>query len=663
VKRFVKTLPGKVLIFILCVLLLCVAVGTSIGIVFMVEQGVYSRSQSSTLENTITGRMINEVYYRLIYSWYQQSEVTDGIELTDEISNIVIRVTDESGKVILADADYDTLAGDYRNEYSLYCIRYQDGGLTFSFDSWGEATQSEYWEYENSDESMVDVEIAELIESPASQCTLCTVQTALRKILVVQDSYYYLIQIIYFAYHMRIAVFFVAAAAFLLALVLYVVLISVSGRRPDKQELYPGPMNKVPFDLLAVISISALIFFVIALWDSTVATLYRIIIMGVAVLLFSALFVGLSMSLAARVKQGSLLKKSVLGYLFRGIKILLGILWHGVTRLPLVWQTVTGIVLISIVELFMLVGFCNDGVLVLLWLIEKLILVPLVLYIAMALRRLERGGEALVNGDYSYQTDTKHLHLRLKQHALNLNQAADGMSHAVDERMKSERMKTELITNVSHDLKTPLTSILNYSRLIEQEPCDNPKVTEYAGVLSHQSARLKRLIEDLVEASKASTGNLDVSMEPCNAAVLLTQAAGEFEDKLAENGLTMVISVPEEPVTIMADGRRLWRVFDNLLNNARKYALAGTRVYLNLERVGHRAVITIKNVSREPLNISADELMERFVRGDSSRNTEGNGLGLSIARSLTELQNGTLDLIVDGDLFKAVLSFLVIESE
>jgi signal transduction histidine kinase len=233
------------------------------------------------------------------------------------------------------------------------------------------------------------------------------------------------------------------------------------------------------------------------------------------------------------------------------------------------------------------------------------------------------------------------------------------MAIAVEDRMKSERMKTELITNVSHDIKTPLTSIINYASLIGQAP-DGPDVPEYSQVLLRQSEKLKRLIDDLVEASKASTGNLDVLLSPCDASVFLTQAAGEYEEKLQAADLTLVTKQPEKELRIMADGRRMWRIFDNLMNNICKYAQPGTRVYLSLEEKDGKALISFKNTSREALDISEAELMERFTRGDASRTTEGNGLGLSIAGSMAELQGGKLSLTVDGDLFKAVLTFPLI---
>ena len=244
-----------------------------------------------------------------------------------------------------------------------------------------------------------------------------------------------------------------------------------------------------------------------------------------------------------------------------------------------------------------------------------------------------------------------------KKHAENLNKIGEGMSRAVDERMKSERFKTELITNVSHDIKTPLTSIINYVDLLGKEELHNDKAAEYLEVLDRQSSKLKKLIEDLVEASKASTGSLPVSNERIEAGVFLTQTVGEFEEKLSLVGLELIVNKPLEQVYIMADGRHLWRVVDNLMNNICKYAQPDSRVYVNLDSTGECVTITFKNMSKYPLNISGEELMERFVRGDQSRNTEGHGLGLSIAKSLMDLMKGELEIIVDGDLFKVVLRF------
>ena len=244
-----------------------------------------------------------------------------------------------------------------------------------------------------------------------------------------------------------------------------------------------------------------------------------------------------------------------------------------------------------------------------------------------------------------------------KKHGENLNSISVGMAHAVDEKIKSERLKAELITNVSHDIKTPLTSIINYVDLLKKEDLHNETAEGYIKVLDRQSGRLKKLTEDLVEASKASTGNIAVNAQRTNVVELLNQSAGEYEERFEAAKLTPVITASAPDIPILADGRLLWRVFDNLLNNIIKYSQEGTRVYMNINEKNNLVTVAFKNISRDSLNISTDELMERFIRGDSARTSEGSGLGLSIARSLTELQGGRFDLLVDGDLFKAIIRF------
>ena len=278
-------------------------------------------------------------------------------------------------------------------------------------------------------------------------------------------------------------------------------------------------------------------------------------------------------------------------------------------------------------------------------------------WILYQVQQLHEGSKRIASGDLSNPVDTSKMFWKFKEHGENINKVSDGIQLAVNERMKSEHFKTELITNVSHDIKTPLTSIINYVDLIKKEEIQDEKVQGYIEVLDRQSARLKKLIEDLMEASKASTGNLTVNLEECDIEVLLTQVIGEFEERLQKNQLEVVVDKPDHPVKMMADGRHMWRVLDNLLNNACKYSLPGSRVYVSLQQNANEAVIVFKNISKTALNIPSEELMERFVRGDSSRNTEGSGLGLSIAQSLTELMQGNMKLEIDGDLFKVTLRF------
>ena len=266
----------------------------------------------------------------------------------------------------------------------------------------------------------------------------------------------------------------------------------------------------------------------------------------------------------------------------------------------------------------------------------------------------------MYNGNKGEKLDEETFTKELKQVAIELNDISGGLTKAIDEAMKSERLKTELITNVSHDIKTPLTSIINYVDLMKQEEIEDEKVKEYLQVLDNKSQRLKKLTEDLVEASKASSGNIKLTMEKLNVKELIKQVSGEFEDKFEKRGLEIIENLPEEDIFIEADSRYMFRVMENMYVNISKYALENSRVYIDIEKNGDTAKISLKNISQDQLNISVDELMQRFVRGDSSRTTEGSGLGISIAKSLTELQKGKFNIYLDGDLFKVEIEFKAI---
>lgn len=278
-------------------------------------------------------------------------------------------------------------------------------------------------------------------------------------------------------------------------------------------------------------------------------------------------------------------------------------------------------------------------------------------FVLRQLVSLQAGAKKLAEGELTHKVDTQHLHGPFRVYADDLNHISAGMMAEVERRMKSEHLKTELLTNVSHDIKTPLTSIINYVDLLKKQDVKSEEAKEYVEVLERQSHRLKKLLEDLIEASKAATGNITAELAPTDAAELLRQAEGEYNERLAEQQLIPVLRIDTETCSILADGRLLWRVFDNLLGNIVKYAMPGTRVYLELSQRDDRCVITIRNISRDELGIEAEELMERFVRGDVARATEGSGLGLSIARSLTECMQGGFHLVLDGDLFKVILDF------
>ena len=319
--------------------------------------------------------------------------------------------------------------------------------------------------------------------------------------------------------------------------------------------------------------------------------------------------------------------------------------------LPITWQFLaTGFILVCLLYFMMRtykVGYILLGF---------GIFFAVILYAASAFGILLESAKRMSKGDLDTKVNDRVLVGGFKEFAGELNDLAGVAVIAAQKQLKSERMKTELITNVSHDIKTPLTSIINYVDLL-QKPHTEQQQEQYLEVLDRQSQRLKKLIDDLMEMSKASTGNLNVDIEKVDAAEAVNQALGEFSDKLERAQLTPVFRQPDDPVAMMADGRLVWRVMSNLLSNAVKYALPGTRIYLDLLEMDGKVIISMKNISREELNVNADELMERFVRGDASRHTEGSGLGLNIAQSLMELQKGQLQILVDGDLFKVTLIF------
>ena len=358
-------------------------------------------------------------------------------------------------------------------------------------------------------------------------------------------------------------------------------------------------------------------------------------------------------TLAVRVKARCLGKTTLL---CRVAAWMAGTIHDFVRFLPFTWKIVLGFGAYVIVTFFLIMEGVYNGAFMFMYLCLQLALVLFLAWWAYGYYRLRQGTKTIARGDLEYQIDTRHMPYDLRLQAEDLNNISVGLAGAVDEKMKSERFKAELITNVSHDLKTPLTSIINYVNLLKSTQQTDPKAIDYIEVLDRKSQRLKKLTEDLVEASKASTGVLSVTREKIGMSQLIDQATAEWEEKLSDRRLTLVTTLPEGETWVYADGRHLWRVIDNLLSNCSKYAMEGTRIYLDLERGKGQVALSVKNISRDPLNVPAERLMERFVRGEESRSTEGSGLGLSIARSLTELQGGAFDLAVDGDLFKAIVT-------
>ena len=465
-----------------------------------------------------------------------------------------------------------------------------------------------------------------------------------------------------------------------------VYLCNAAGRRPGVPEVRAGGLNRIPLDLYLVGG-GCLIAFSIAGAAATFQYLVQNDVLsafciGVLLCYLGCLvFVGFCYAFVAQIKSPygywwrntlccralelcirfaiwleRIFSTKTLPWLIRVTKklwrsICIGAGWlekrvnRFISYLPMVWQwLLAGGVCVLLV-------FASDGSF---W--SLLLWVLLICYGAYCFGKLMDSATRMSKGDLDIQVDDKHMVGAFSQFAQSLNKLSDVSMSAARKHLKSERMKTELITNVSHDIKTPLTSIINYVDLLQKAETEEER-QEYLEVLDRQSLRLKKLIEDLMDMSKASTGNMTVDITRVDAVEAVNQALGEFADKLDRAMLVPMFRHDEPSVPMMADGRLVWRVLSNLLGNAVKYALPGTRLYIDLSRMGGKVILSVKNISREELNIDSEELMERFVRGDDSRNTEGSGLGLNIARSLMELQKGELQLLVDGDLFKVTLIF------
>ncbi len=457
-----------------------------------------------------------------------------------------------------------------------------------------------------------------------------------------------------------------------LAIASFIFLMYAAGKRRGDNEIHLRIWDRMFFEIYTagMFAIELLLFVgTILLLDEVENDflLYHLVTMGVqAAAVFAVIAIVYCMGLAVRIKSKNFWNYTLVYRICRWIKRKKDRFVQKFHENPsLMKKTIWILAAWFAIEFFTLIvflvfgcAFTNGVFSVLVWLFLSFVVKAVIIIgVIMELDQLRRGAERLANGDFEHPIDTSRMVWEIKKHGDNLNAVGDGFSLAVAKQMKSEHFKTELITNVSHDIKTPLTSIINYVDLLEKENIDSPKAKEYIEVLERQSNRLKKLIEDLMEASKASTGNLAVHLEKLEADVFLVQTVGEFEEKTKAAGLDLIIKKPEEPVTVLADSRHFWRVIDNLMNNICKYAQPDTRVYIDLEKKGESVFVIFKNTSKTQLNISSEELMERFVRGDSSRNTEGNGLGLSIARSLMELMKGELTLVVDGDLFKVTLRF------
>ena len=640
-KRLTESTAAKVIAFLLMLVMTAVTAGGVLGAVFLYSTDVYVTSETAFKQELFSNiawgdgqTLLNFLIWNSEEQVYQMNtEAADSYCAERNISYVMVQ--DKTGRELW----YTGLA-EYDSPWQ----------FRFSYD-WANPERPSAGVVENAYTVRITVPLS--------------------SVFVYDDDYALANRLAELAYALRYWIYAIIAAAALLVTVCFIFLLCAAGHHPYVDGVRPGWGTRIPLDLLTAAVALGLFLGIQLVVEANFGGIGVVLAVVLGPAALAGVFTGWCMSLALRLKLGGWWRNTVvyvaLRLLRRGGGAVLRALGsglrgaaHGLAGLlhnvPLVGKTVLVFLGLCVLEglgiLFSMFAW-SWGLLALLWIFEKLLLLLAVLALALMCRKLLLGGRALAAGDLSYQVDTSRMVLDFKSHGEDLNHIAQGMAAAVDQRMRSERMKTELITNVSHDIKTPLTSIVNYAGLLQRDGLSSPDAPEYLEVLVRQSTRLKKLTEDLIEASKAATGNLTVHPEAVDAHVLLGQAEAEYADRLQNAKIEPVFDLRAQRFCVQADGRLLWRVFDNLLSNICKYGLPGSRAYLRTEERGELLRITFLNISRDALNIPAEELMERFVRGDASRSTEGSGLGLSIARSLTELQGGTFTIAIEGDLFKA----------
>lgn len=423
------------------------------------------------------------------------------------------------------------------------------------------------------------------------------------------------------------------------------------GRSGKNNKINLNWYDKVPLEIVTILYFLGILLNVAIVADlSYSGILYSIIICIIDFILFYIFSIITLETIVKRIKTKTLLKSTIIYFIC-----------HEIKKAYVNRKVTTKVILLFLafsIILFTLVALAMDSAFFVLILIGYLFAVLwFLIQAAIKFNKVREAVKSIYEGNTNIRLNETEMKGVLKELTIYINDIAGGLSNAINQSLKSERLKTELITNVSHDIKTPLTSIINYVDLLKKEKMPNEKCTEYLMILENKSQRLKKLTEDLIEASKASSGNIKLNIERINVNELVKQISGEFEDRFKAKGLEEILTLPEEEIFINADGRYMYRVLENIYSNAAKYALENTRVYMDIIPKQKTVVIQMKNVSKEKLNISVDELMQRFVRGEASRNTEGSGLGLSIANSLTELQGGKFHIYLDGDLFKVTIGF------
>ena len=636
-----RSFPIKLALFMLSVLMIVLFAVSLAGVVYFSRLGFYSRQSEDCFVDFVYSEVSRDMYS--IYSACKGNDSLDSF--SSGKTNLLFAARDYKDDILHTNTTDPEILSGQNPMFEIVYIERDEGYVDRS--------------------THIDTENGGYSENELMSAVKISARIDLN--FPAEDIYSHKYALFSWCYDMRYGIYAVMAGAIILFAVFFCLLMDVTGRKNGSDELHYGVLYKVPLDLLLLVTVGGFYSLNVILFEiinsSSPDLMFIFTSFGVLILGEINAFIGLCVTVSARIKGKTILKNNLI---YKVLKLIGAVLRAAaefvktiICNIPFIWKgALTALAIIIVNFNILLLADLSYSSSVVLWFAEMIPVFAAVLYCLVCMSRLKKGGDEIANGNISYKTDTRIMSGVFRKHGENLNSIADVTSKAVEEQLKSERMKTVLITNVSHDIKTPLTSIINYSELIITEECNCEKHSEYAEVLKRKSENLKRLLSDLVEVSKASSGALEISLEPCDAGVLIDQLYGEYEQRCREAGLELVAKPPEEQITLLTDNRKIWRVFENIMNNACKYSLSGSRVYVSAERKGDNVVLfSVRSTSAKPLDISPAELMERFVRGDKSRSTDGSGLGLSIAESLTSAQGGKMELSIDGDLFKVTLTF------
>lgn len=657
--RFVRAISEITFIILLVAVIMVMVVGSQVITMEMLD-GSEDFYDSELIYKTVNN--YSSIVSNSIYSYVEEYYMNNNVNEEEISSQVFIYYSGEYYEHIIEINEGDIISAIQNAELQnrlkncmdricknyAFSIRYKDEILFSTMEN------EENYEY-------INTTVHHFNDNDMDKVDNLFVDNYVRSNIVEGDDFYRCQKWYYFFNDNISTIMVLGGIAILLVIILGVYIILTAGYNQNG-ELEVSWLDNIPLELYALITFIYLFLMMSIASDSEIMD---IIISAISIVVMIGILMLDVKTILSRLKNKIFVKSSLCGkmmlFTFKEVKKALKDIdkkWKAVLIVGGVFLCEGVVVIIFIASDYAATGFGEF-----IWIVIKILQFVLIMCLYTDIAYIRDGVKDMCEGHTDKKIDTAKMNGVFRQTAEYINDISDGLDRAVEEKLKSEQLKTELITNVSHDIKTPLTSIINYIDLMKKENIENTKIKEYIAIVDKQSMRLKKLTEDVIEASKAATGNISVEMGRLNICEMIAQSLGEYEAKFTEKSLTVVYGNTEASRYVWADGRLLWRVVENLFSNIYKYALEGTRLYIDISEQDDKVLIIMKNVSKYQLNISSDELMQRFVRGDSSRTTSGNGLGLSIAESLTKLQNGTLDIEINGDLFISILSLKKADSE